>query len=141
MRIQPTTEAELELAIKAGRRRRETERRASGVHYDRERDAIWVDLTDGVTVSLPRQMVVEFRDVPPADMGGLRVPPVGYGIKLDTHDINISVNGLIAALVKPAEMAASLGRLGGAVRSEKKVESARANGAKGGRPRKLSAAD
>lgn len=140
MRIKPTTEAELQLAIEAGRRRRETERRAAGVHYDRKKDAIRIDLTDGVVVSLPRHMVEEFRDVPPGDMGALRVSPVGYGIRLDAHDINISVHGLISALVKPADMAASLGRLGGAARSDKKVESARANGAKGGRPRKVAAA-
>ena len=140
MSIQPTTEAELDRAIKAGRRRRGAERRAARVHYDVKKDLIQIDLTDGVAVSLPRKMVKEFRSVPPEDMKKLRISPVGYGIKLDAHDINISVHGLIAALVRPADMAASLGRLGGAAKSDKKIESARANGAKGGRPKKVSAA-
>jgi hypothetical protein len=64
----------------------------------------------------------------------------GYGIKLDKHDVNISVHGLIGALATAGDMAASLGKLGGAVRSEVKSVSARANGAKGGRPRKVKAA-
>ena len=85
-------------------------------------------------------MVEEFRDVPPADMAKLRISPAGYGIKLDDHDIGISVHGLIAALATPGDAAASLGKLGGAARSEAKRVSARANGAKGGRPRKLGAA-
>ena len=140
MKIQPTTEAELESAIKAGRRRRDHERRAASVRYDMKKDVIRIDLTDGVVVSLPRKMVEEFRSVPAEDMNELRISPAGYGIRLDTHDINISVHGLIAALVRPADMAASLGRLGGAARSDKKIESARANGAKGGRPKKESAA-
>ena len=140
MKIHPTTEAELDSAIKAGRRRRDHERRAASVRYDMKQDAIRIDLTDGVVVSLPRKLVEEFRSIPAEDMKELRISPVGYGIRLDTHDINISVHGLIAALVRPADMAASLGRLGGAARSDKKIESARANGAKGGRPRKKSAA-
>ena len=89
---------------------------------------------------LPRAMVEEFRDVQPADMAKLRVSPAGYGIKLDEHDIDISVHGLIAALATPSDAAASLGKLGGAARSDAKRVSARANGAKGGRPRKVRAA-
>lgn len=85
---------------------------------------------------LPRVMVEEFRGVPPSDMAKLRVSPAGYGIKLDQHNINISVHGLVGALATAGDMAASLGKLGGAARSEAKRLSARANGAKGGRPRK-----
>ena len=108
--------------------------------YDSDRDAVEIELTDGAAVRLPRAMVEEFRDVPPADMTKLRVSPAGYGIKLDGHDIDISVHGLIAALATPGDAASSLGKLGGAARSEAKRVSARANGAKGGRPRKVRAA-
>lgn len=132
----PTAEAELKRALEAGRRRRATERRATSVRYDAKRDAIEIELTDGVGVRLPRAVIVEFRDVPPADMMKLRMSPAGYGIELDEHDIDISVHGLMAALATPRDMATSLGKLGGAARSEAKRISARANGAKGGRPRK-----
>jgi hypothetical protein len=108
------------------------------VRYDAGLDAIEIELTDGAGVRLPRAMVEEFRDVAPADMVRLRLSPAGYGIKLDEHDINISVHGLIAALATTADMAGSLGRIGGAARTEAKRASARVNGAKGGRPRKVS---
>ena len=88
-------------------------------------------------VRLPRAMVEEFRDVPPADMAKLRVPPAGYGIRLDEHDVNVTINGLIGALATTADMAGSLGKIGGAARTEAKRVSARANGAKGGRSRKI----
>ena len=140
MKIPPTTDEELSQAITAGQRRRATERRAAGVRYDPNRDSIEIELTDGAAVRLPRTMVEEFRDVPPTDMAKLRVSPVGYGIKLDEYDIDISVHGLIAALATPGDAASSLGKLGGAARSEAKRVSARANGAKGGRPRKVRAA-
>jgi len=140
MKIPPTTEDELRNAVAAGRRRRAVERRAASVRYDADRDAIEIELTDGAAVRLPRAMIEEFRDVPPADMAAVRVSPAGYGIKLDQHDINISVHGLIGSLATAGDMAASLGKLGGAARSDAKRISARANGAKGGRPRKIQAA-
>jgi hypothetical protein len=136
VKIPPTTVEDLRRAMEAGQRRRVTERRAAGVRYDPDRDAIEIELTDGAAVRLPRVMVEEFRGVPPSDMAKLRVSPAGYGIKLDQHDINISVHGLVGALATAGDMAASLGKLGGAARSEAKRLSARANGAKGGRPRK-----
>jgi hypothetical protein len=136
VKIPATTEEELKRAIEAGRKRRARERRASAVRYDPERDAIEIELTDGAGVRLPRRVVDEFRDVPPADMPKLRLSPGGYGIELEDHDINIAVHGLITALATTADMAGALGQIGGAARSEAKRISARANGAKGGRPRK-----
>jgi hypothetical protein len=135
--IQPTTDEELQNAVQAGRKRRHTQRRAASVRYDPARDAIEIEFTDGAGVRLPRTMIGEFRDVPPTDMAALHVSPVGYGIRLDAHDITISVHGLVAALATLEDMAASLGKLGGSAKTEKKRDSARANGAKGGRPRKI----
>jgi len=134
----PTTEEDLQRAVEAGHRRRASERRAASVRYDADRDAIEIELTDGAGVRLPRAMVEEFRHVSPADLTQLRVSPAGYGVALAKHDINISVHGLVAALATAGDMAASLGKLGGAARSAAKRVSARANGAKGGRPRKIS---
>lgn len=131
-----TTKEELRRALEAGRERLARERRASSVRYDRERDVIELDLTDGAGVRLPRATLPEFQDVPPEAMAGLRVTPSGFAVKLDSHDIGISVHGLVASLANPADMAASLGRIGGAATTERKREAARANGAKGGRPRK-----
>ena len=59
-------------------------------------------------------MVEEFSHVRSADLTELRVSPAGYGIKLDAYDINISVHGLIGALATAADLAGSLGKLGGA---------------------------
>jgi len=134
MTHRPTTTTELQRAVAAGRHRHSTQRRATAVHYDPTRDAIEIDLTDGVGVRLPRTMLPEFRDVPPSEMPPIRVSPAGYGIRLDAHDIAISVHGLIASLATPADM---LGKLGGSTKTKKKREAAQVNGAKGGRPRKV----
>ncbi len=89
MAIQPTTDEELQHCIKAGARRRKTERRAESVCYDRATDAIQIVLSDGVKVSLPRNKLEEFRNIPANEMESIRTTPVGYGIKLDAHDISI----------------------------------------------------
>ena len=44
------------------------------------------------------------------------------------------MHGLLASLVTTAEMASTLGKRGGSVRSAAKRQTARANDAKGGRP-------
>ena len=83
-----------------------------------------------------RTLLQEFRDIPPAEILPIRISPAGYGIRLDVHDIAVSVHGLIAALATPGDMAASLGKLGGSAKTKKKRDSARRNGVKGGRPRR-----
>ena len=134
----PTTEDERQQAIQAGLNRRTTEPRATSVRYDPERDAIEIELIGGVAVRIPRHTIEELAAVPPADLIQLRISPAGYGIKLDRFDIAIGVQGLLASLVTTTEIASALGKRGGAVRSDAKRESARTNGAKGGRPRKVS---
>jgi len=72
------------------------------VCYDRATDAIQIVLSDGVKVSLPRNKLEEFRNIPANEMESIRTTPVGYGIKLDAHDISISVQGLMTAVVSPS---------------------------------------
>lgn len=114
---------------------RATPRRAAAVRYDPGRDRIDIDLTDGIGIRPPKSLAAEFQAVPPDDMASIPVSPAGYGIRLDSHDIAISVHGLIAALATPGDMAAALGKLGGGAQSPKKRAASKANGAKGGRPR------
>jgi hypothetical protein len=83
-----------------------------------------------------RTLLQEFRDIPPAEILPIRISPAGYGIRLDVHDIAVSVHGLIAALASPGNMAASLGKLGGSAKTRKARDSARHYRLKGGRPRK-----
>lgn len=125
---------EMRLALKAGRRRRSSDRRAVSVRYDAVRDAIEIGLTDGATVRLPWSAIGEFAGIPVADMSGLRVSPAGYGIELDSSDIAISVQGLVAELPTNGDMASSFGKLDGAARSAAKRATAWVNGLRmGGR--------
>ena len=59
-----TTEGELRQAIQAGLNRRTTERRATSVRYDPERDAIEIELTGGAAIRVPRRIIEELSAVP-----------------------------------------------------------------------------
>lgn len=56
----------------------------------------------------------------------------------DINDVNVGIAGgtLSLADLESSVAASALGRLGGSAKSKAKTESARANGAKGGRPKK-----
>jgi hypothetical protein len=127
----PTTQDELKGAIAAGRSRRPVEPRAvRGVSgCDRDRADRW---SGGVAASYYNRRI---SGRCPAAMTAIRVSPAGYGIRLDQHDINISVHGAISR--DDRRHAVTLGQRGGAVRSEPKRLRVPANGAKGGWLRKI----
>ena len=78
-------------------------------------------------------------------LGKLEVWPDGSAIELEDRDIHISVHGLLTAIL-PAmlpsrSVAAIFASRGGQVTSRAKRKSSRANGRKGGRPRKSSSTE
>jgi hypothetical protein len=63
----------------------------------------------------------------------VRISPSGDGLHWDDLDAHASLTGLMAGALNLREWAP---RILGQVRSEAKARAARANGAKGGRPRR-----
>jgi hypothetical protein len=61
------------------------------------------------------------------------------GIHLHPYDVHMSVEALVGSLMPPSLVFRRVGKIGGRARSEAKKAAARANGAKGGRPRKVAA--
>ena len=134
------TDEGLALAVEAGRRRMATEFRASAARYDADRDAVELTMVDGWGLVFLRSAVPELAGIPSSDMGKLEISPVGTGLMLDDHDININVHGLVTGFISPHLMASTLGRKGGSTSSDAKTRSSRENGKKGGRPRKAKVA-
>lgn len=134
------TDVEYAAAIAAGRAEAETEIRAQAVRYVPERDAIEIVTTGNAGFLIPRQWIAALQDVPEADLDRLEVWLDGSAIELEDRDIQISVHGLLAALLPamlpPRVVTAMFASRGGKARSEAKRRSAQANGRKGGRPRK-----
>lgn len=134
------TDAKYAAALAAGRVDAETEFRASAVRYIPERDAIEIVTQIDAGFLIPRQQIDALRDASPEDLAKLEVWPDGSVIELPHRDVQIGVHGLLTAVLPsmlPARFVAGMfASRGGQATSEAKRRSARANGRRGGRPRK-----
>jgi hypothetical protein len=138
--VQQISDAEYAAALAAGRIEAETEIRAQAVRYVPERDAIEIVTSRNAGFLIPRQWIGALQDVPTGELVKLEVWPDGSAIELEDRDIQISVHGLLTAILPamlPSQsVAAVFASRGGQATSRAKRKSSRANGRKGGRPRK-----
>ena len=139
--IQRISDAEYTAALAAGRIKREIEMRAQAVRYVPKRDAIEVVTNHNAGFLIPRQWIGALEDVPTEELIKLEVWPDGSAIELEDRDVHISVHGLLTAMLPSRSVAAIFASRGGRATSSAKRKSSRANGRKGGRPRKRSSAE
>jgi hypothetical protein len=127
------TAAEIAAARERGRIYRETQPHAASARYDAKSDRIVVELTSGATFAFPPRLVQCLADAAPAHLVEVELLGDGEALHWETLDVDYSVAGLVNGIFGTARwMAARAGR----ATSAAKAEAARANGAKGGRPRK-----
>lgn len=127
------TDAQIEAANERGRIAQQTEPRAVSARYDARSKRIVVELTSGATFAFPPALVQGLCDATPEQLADIEVSPIGYGLHWPQLDEDYSVPGLMNGIFGTAKwMAARAGR----ATSPAKAAAARANGLKGGRPRK-----
>jgi len=131
----PLTEADVEKAIARGRKTRHLYARASAVRY--EDNCISIGFSDGSRVVLPVAGLPEFAGFSLEDFEQLEVGFGGKALCCEAQDLDVSVTGLIATSKPLMDLATSLvASRNGRKSSAAKAAAARANGKKGGRPRK-----
>ncbi len=127
------SDAGAEAAVERGRIAMETEPRAISARYDAKAQRIAVELASGATFAFPPGLVQGLCGAAPAQLAEIEVSTVGFGLHWPQLDEDFSVSGLMNGIFGTARwMAARAGR----VSSPAKAAAARANGKKGGRPRK-----
>lgn len=124
-------------ALIRGQALRTDEPRAVSVRFDRRRGLMVLNLTNGCTFAFPPRLVQGLEDATPDQLADVALLGAGYGLHWEALDVDISVPGLLAGVFGTA---AYMARRAGAGRSPAKAAAARANGAKGGRPRKAARA-
>ncbi|MGA9705639.1 DUF2442 domain-containing protein [Pseudomonas sp.] len=131
----PLTAADVDKAIVRGRKLKRLYANASNVRY--ENDSISIGFSDGSRVVLPVAGLPEFEGFSQEDFEQLEVGFGGKALCCEARDLEVSITGLIATSQALMDLATSLvASRNGRRSSAAKTAAARANGKKGGRPRK-----
>jgi Protein of unknown function (DUF2442) len=104
--------------------------------YDADADSVELRFTGGGSMSIPRAIVPGLERASASKLESVVVSPAGDALLWRSLDVDVYVPGLVERAFGTRLFAASTGRRGGRRRSKAKVAAAKANGAKGGRPRK-----
>ncbi|MGQ0815120.1 MAG: DUF2442 domain-containing protein [Gemmatimonadota bacterium] len=126
--------AQIPAARAAGRKSQREPWWPIDVRYDHRSRMVVIGLRSGMTMLVPRGEIPELKRATRDQLE--RVELSGEAIRWPNLDVDVSVPGLISDLLGPRFSTRESGRMGGRSTSKAKAAAARANGAKGGRPRK-----
>ena len=134
------SDQEILAQIPAARKRARAERQAEPVavtaRFDRQRRCIEVELSNGCQFSFPAALGQGLQGAADKDLAQVEIAPGGTGLHWECLDADLLISSLLQGIFGTRHWMQALGRAGGRVRSKAKAKAARANGRKGGRPRK-----
>ena len=131
------TESQVRAQLAAADRGEEIGQRAVKVRYDRRSGRIHVELSDGCLFAFPAALGEGLRYASPEDLAAVTITPTGLGLRWERLDADLYVPALLQGRFGSVAWMSELGRQMGRARTPAKAAAARANGKKGGRPRKL----
>lgn len=113
------------------------EPRASAAHYDPATGRVTIELLNGCRYAFPAALVQDLQGASPDELACVEVDGLGFNLHFPALDADLYVPALVSGIFGTrAWMTRELARAGGRKTSPAKALAARANGAKGGRPRK-----
>ena len=124
---------------------RMAERRIATPHavaatYDRRIGRVVVQLSNGLELAFRPHLAQGLEGARPADLASIEISPTGLGLHFPRLDVDLYLPALLQGVFgSESWTAARMGRAGGRATSLAKADAARANGRRGGRPRKLAA--
>ena len=124
-------------AKKAGAAALENEPRAKAVRYSPARRQVVVELTNGCSFIFPADKAQGLAGASNKDLADVQIRGKGFGLHWEKLDADLSIPSLVVGIFGSKAWMRELARRGGASTSPAKATAARANGAKGGRPRKI----
>lgn len=137
MGYKPITPEQYEEGRRIGRERLANALRAESVRYDPVSDSVVIGLSDTLTFGVKRSAIHEWADIPAEEFNKVRLSAVRDAIALGDYHVHINIAGLLSEALPNAFLRVAFAKRGGAAKSPEKAAAARANGALGGRPRKV----
>lgn len=114
---------------------------AVSARFDRRRSRIVVMLNTGIELTFPTRLAQGLAGASPDSLADIEISPAGLGLHWPQLDADLYVPALLRGVFgSKSWMARQLGAEGGRARTAAKVAASRANGRRGGRPKKLAGA-
>ncbi len=129
------TDQQIDAALVRGRVADLKEPRAAQAHFDKPTGHIVIALTNGCAFTFPPHLAQGLETATDQELADMEILGGGYGLHWPALDVDLSVPGLLSGVLGTRSFMA---RQAGRVSSPAKALAARANGMKGGRPRKIS---
>ena len=130
------SDAQFATAEARGKAQMESEPRALAARYDAKSGRIIVELSNGATYAFPASLGQGLEEATPPQLAEVEILGAGFGLHWESLDVDLSIPGLLAGHFGTKAWMSELARRAGSATSPAKAAAARANGVKGGRPRK-----
>lgn len=114
----------------------EREPRAVGARYDERTRRIEIELADGCLFAFPAESTEGLEGATPDQLAQVEIVGDGYALRWEELDADYTVAGLLAGRLGSRGWMREHARRAGSATSAAKARAARANGRKGGRPRR-----
>ena len=136
-----TTGREIKEALERARHFTD-DNRVVEIYYDPKPqfDLFVLKLTDGSRTFIGREKLQGLQSAKKSQIANVEIIGKGTGLHWPDLDLDYSISGLLSGIFGNKQWMAEMGRRGGTSKSEEKAAASRANGLKGGRPRKISSA-
>lgn len=139
--VRVPTDREIAAATARGQKTAKAGLLATSARYDASARRVVIELSTGYTVGVPIAALPELARASANELDAVEVLGAGGILHWESLDADYSIPALVLNAIGTKSATRELARIAGSSRSDAKAAAARANGAKGGRPRKRAPAD
>ena len=128
--------AKADEALARGKLEQAAQPRATAAHYDARKKVVVIELDNGASFAFPPSLAQGLEGAIAPDLAEIEITPMGTGLHWPQLDADLTIDGLLAGIFGSRSWMRAHASRAGRAHSSAKAAAARANGAKGGRPKK-----